>query len=240
MIVAAAGRGGRLGPGAPKALRLLAGEPLLVHAVRSLAAARSVDVLVVAAPPDAVSEVRALLADFVPDRVGLVVVAGGSSRQDSVRLALAVLPDDVDVVLVHDAARCLVPAALVESVVAAVRAGADAVVPGTPVADTVKRVDDGRVVETVDRSALRGAQTPQGFSRVVLMAAHQAAELDGAGPATDDAGLVVRMGGPVVLVPGSEEAFKVTRPIDLLLAEALLAERALLANRSEPAERGGR
>ena len=93
---------------------------------------------------------------------------------------------------------------------------------------------------TVDRSALRGAQTPQGFSRVVLMAAHQAAELDGAGPATDDAGLVERMGGPVVLVPGSEEAFKVTRPIDLLLAEALLAERALLANRSEPAERGGR
>ncbi len=234
MIVAAAGRGERLGPGAPKALRLLVGEPLLVHAVRSLVAALSLDLLVVAAPPDAVSEVRALLVDVVPDQVGLVVVPGGSSRQDSVRLALAVLPDDVDVVLVHDAARCLVPAALVESVVAAVRAGAGAVVPGLPVADTVKRVDDGRVVETVDRSALWGAQTPQGFSRVVLMAAHQATELDDAGPATDDAGLVERMGGTVVLVPGSEEAFKVTRPTDLLLAEALLAERA------ERAAGGGR
>lgn len=225
VIVAAAGRGERLGSGAPKALRLLVGEPLLVHSVRSLVAALSLDLLVVAAPPDAVSEVRALLADVVPERVGLMVVPGGSSRQDSVRRALEVLPDDVEVVLVHDAARCLVPVELVEAVVAAVRAGAAAVVPGLPVADTVKRVDDGRVVETVDRSALWGAQTPQGFSRVVLMAAHQAAELDDAGPATDDAGLVERMGGTVVLVPGSEEAFKVTRPIDLLLAEALLAER---------------
>ena len=225
VIVAAAGRGERLGSGAPKALRLLVGEPLLVHSVRSLVAALSLDLLVVAAPPDAVSEVRALLADVVPERVGLMVVPGGSSRQDSVRRALEVLPDDVEVVLVHDAARCLVPVELVEAVVAAVRAGAAAVVPGLPVADTVKRVDDGRVVETVDRSALWGAQTPQGFSRVVLMAAHQAAELDDAGPATDDAGLVERMGGTVVLVPGSEEAFKVTRPIDLLLAEALLGER---------------
>ena len=225
VIVAAAGRGERLGSGAPKALRLLVGEPLLVHSVRSLVAALSLDLLVVAAPPDAVSEVRALLADVVPERVGLMVVPGGSSRQDSVRRALEVLPDDVEVVLVHDAARCLVPVELVEAVVAAVRAGAAAVVPGLPVADTVKRVDDGRVVETVDRSALWGAQTPQGFSRVVLMAAHQAAELDDAGPATDDAGLVERMGGTVVLVPGSDEAFKVTRPIDLLLAEALLGER---------------
>lgn len=224
VVVAAAGRGERLGPGVPKALRLLAGEPLLVHAVRSLVAAPSVDLLVVAAPADDVSEVRALLADVVPSHVGLVVVAGGANRQESVRNALDVLPDDVDVVLVHDAARALVPVELVESVVAAVRAGAGAVVPGVAVPDTVKRVEDGLVTATVERVDLRSIQTPQGFSRVVLMAAYEVA--DPSSPATDDAGLVERMGIAVTVVAGADEAFKVTRPIDLTLAEAVLASRA--------------
>lgn len=230
-VVPAAGRGERLGPGTPKALRLLGGVPLLVHAVRALSAARSVDLVVVAAPADGVTQVRALLTDH---EVGaeVSVVAGGATRQESVRLALAALPADVDVVLVHDAARPLAPVELVDRVAAAVRDGADAVVPGLPVADTVKRVDPaGRVEETLDRSALRAIQTPQGFRRVVLETAHAAA--DGAGSdATDDAGLVERAGGTVVVVPGDEEAFKVTRPLDLLLAEALLARRRAL--RSQP------
>jgi len=230
-VVPAAGRGERLGPGTPKALRLLGGVPLLVHAVRALSAARSVDLVVVAAPADGVAQVRALLTDH---EVGAAVsvVAGGATRQESVRLALAALPADVDVVLVHDAARPLAPVELVDRVAAAVRDGADAVVPGLPVADTVKRVDPaGRVEETLDRSALRAIQTPQGFRRPVLEAAHAAA--DGAGSdATDDAGLVERAGGTVVVVPGDEEAFKVTRPLDLLLAEALLARRRAL--RSQP------
>jgi 2-C-methyl-D-erythritol 4-phosphate cytidylyltransferase len=229
VVVAAAGRGERLGPGEPKALRLLAGEPLVVHAVRSLVVAPSVDVIVVAAPADAVGQVRAMLADVVGDRVRLAVVAGGSDRQDSVYRALGVLPVDVDVVLVHDAARALVPVAVVEAVVAAVRSGAGAVVPALPVADTVKRAGDDRVVtQTVDRAELFAAQTPQGFRRVVLAAAHEAARAEGghADSATDDAGLVERVGGTVLLIGGSEEAFKVTRPIDLLLAEALLAARA--------------
>jgi 2-C-methyl-D-erythritol 4-phosphate cytidylyltransferase/2-C-methyl-D-erythritol 2,4-cyclodiphosphate synthase len=144
---------------------------------------------------------------------------------DSVRLALAAVPADIDVVLVHDAARPLVPAALVSDVVAAVRGGADAVVPGIPLADTVKRIDDAGIVrETPDRAALRAVQTPQGFRRAALEAAHAAA-----GPgaeATDDAGLVERGGGAVLVIPGHEEAFKVTRPQDLLLAEAVLAARA--------------
>jgi len=229
VVVAAAGRGERLGPGVPKALRLVAGEPLLVRAVRSLVAAPSVDLVIVAAPPDQVGAVRAMLADVLPPRVGLVVVAGGRSRQESVLRGLQVMPDEVDVVLVHDAARALVPVALIESVVAAVRAGAGAVVPAVPVADTVKRADsDGHVTATVDRAGLWSVQTPQGFSRVLLMAAHESAAMssvDGEGPTTDDAGLVERMGGTVTLVPGSEEAFKVTRPIDLLLAEAVLSRR---------------
>jgi 2-C-methyl-D-erythritol 4-phosphate cytidylyltransferase len=170
-----------------------------------------------------------MLADVMPERVALAVVAGGHSRTASVRLGLAVLPDEVDVVLVHDAARALVPAALVEAVVAAVRDGAGAVVPGLGVADTIKNVDEaGVVTATVDRSRLRSIQTPQGFSRVVLMAAHEAAaggEAGEADEATDDAGLVERIGGRVVVVPGSEEAFKVTTPLDLLLAQAVLGTR---------------
>lgn len=228
-VVPAAGRGERLGPGAPKALRLLGGVPILVHAVRALATARSVDLVVVAAPSDGVAEVSTLLAehgllDSAPGRAAAHVVAGGATRQDSVGLALAALPDDVDVVLVHDAARPLVPASLVDAVASAVRGGADAVVPGLPVADTVKSVDAADVVSaTLDRSSLRSIQTPQGFRREVLAAAHRAA--DPTAPATDDAGLVEAAGGKVVVVTGDEEAFKVTRPIDLVLAEAVLARR---------------
>ena len=224
-IVPAAGRGERLGPGSPKALRPLGGVPLLVHAVRALARARSVELVVVAAPPDDVQGVVELLRDQV---VGaeVRVVAGGVTRQESVRLALRQLPDTADVVLVHDAARPLVPPDLVDAVAAAVRGGADAVVPGIPVADTVKRVAGGGslVVETLDRGELRAVQTPQGFRRTVLEAAHEAASTRSA-EATDDAGLVEAIGGAVRVVPGAEEAFKVTRPLDLVLAEAVLARR---------------
>ena len=218
-IVPAAGRGERLGPGTPKALRLLGGVPLLVHAVRNLAAARLVDLVVVAAPPDQVTAVRALLADHHTGAT-LHVVPGGPTRPESVRAALAALPDAVAVVLVHDAARPLAPVELIDAVASAVRAGADAVVPGLPVTDTVKRVDGDVVTETVDRSALRSVQTPQGFRRNVLEEAH----LDlSDGGITDDAGLVERAGYSVIVVPGAEEAFKVTRPLDLVLAEAVLA-----------------
>lgn len=231
-IVPAAGRGERLGPGAPKALRELGGHPLLVHAVRALAVARAVGEVVVVAPAEALDDVRSLLrGDSVLDGLDtrVLVVAGGSTRQDSVRLGLAALSDKVDVVLVHDAARPLVPVELVDAVVAAVDAGADAVVPGLAVADTIKQVDEaGRVAKTLDRGALRAIQTPQGFRRTVLEAAHVAAfddGLDDATSATDDAGLVEGLGGTVMVITGSQEAFKVTRPLDLVLAEAVLARR---------------
>jgi 2-C-methyl-D-erythritol 4-phosphate cytidylyltransferase len=222
-VVPAAGRGERLGPGAPKALREVGGVPMLVRSVRTLAEARLVDVVVVAAPPHEVTSVRALLADHeVPAEV--CVVAGGATRQESVRLAVAALAPDVDIVLVHDAARPLVPVELVDAVAAAVRDGADAVVPGLPVTETIKEVDGASVVRTtLDRSALRAVQTPQGFRRALLEQAHAAADL----VATDDAGLVERLGRPVRVVPGAEEAFKVTRPLDLLLAEALISLRSV-------------
>ena len=214
VLVPAAGVGVRLGAGRPKALRELAGEPVLVHAVRGLRACPSVGPIVVAAPVADVDAVRDQLAAY-----DVLVVAGGAERQDSVRAALAALPAEVDLVLVHDAARCLTPVEVVERVVAALRSGAPAVVPVLPVADTVKQVADDRVVRTVDRAALVSVQTPQGFLRALLEQAHA----DGASGLTDDAGLVEAMGAPVVTVPGADEAFKVTRPLDLLLAEALLA-----------------
>ena len=214
-VVPAAGSGTRMGPGDPKALLLLAGEPLLVHAVRGLRAAPSIGPVVVAAPPDRVAEVTDLLS-----RYDVTVVAGGAERQDSVRRALAALPADVDLVLVHDAARALTPSALHEAVVAALRGGAEAVVPVLPVADTVKRVEGDRVVATVDRDDLRAVQTPQGFRRDVLEQAHEDISA-----VTDDAALVERLGRTVLTVPGDPEAFKVTRPFDLLVAEAVLRGR---------------
>ena len=216
VLVPAAGSGVRMEAGSPKALLPLAGEPLLVHAVRGLRAAPSVGPIVVAAPPDRVADVTDLLSSY-----DVIVVPGGVERQDSVRGALAALPADVELVLVHDAARALAPPGLVEDVVAALVAGADAVVPVVPVTDTVKRVEGDRVISTVDRSHLRAVQTPQGFRRSVLEEAHAQ---DHAG-ATDDAALVERLGRTVLTVPGDADAFKVTRPFDLLVAEAVLGAR---------------
>ncbi|MGA4540756.1 2-C-methyl-D-erythritol 4-phosphate cytidylyltransferase [Uniformispora flossi] len=236
VLVPAAGLGLRLGGGLPKALRELGDVPMLVHALRSLLSAPGVGAAVVAAPPDGVAEVRGLLARELGADAPVTVVAGGATRQESVSLALAALDGDCPVVLVHDAARPFVPVGVVEAVVAAVESGASAVVPALPVVDTVKEVvaEDGaeRVVRTVDRASLRAVQTPQGFRRDVLAAAHAAAAPGG--DTTDDAGMVERMGVAVTVVPGSEEAFKVTRPFDLLLAEALLAKRR--AERASDAE----
>lgn len=214
-IVAAAGRGERLGADVPKALLPVGGRPLVVHAVRMLRQA-GVETIVVAAPAQSVEEVRSL----VPEAV---VVAGGATRQASVRLALAALPAEIDVVLVHDAARGLAPVSVILAVLAAVDAGADAVVPVIPLADTVKEVDGaGVVVRTVDRSALRAVQTPQGFRRSVLEHAHAAGPAAGDG-ATDDAALVEALGLQVATVPGAPEAMKVTTPADVRVAELLAA-----------------
>jgi len=220
-VVPAAGRGERLGPGAPKALREVGGEPLLVHAVRGLWCSGAVDLVVVAAPPGAAEDVAGLLRTAVPDAT-LRVVEGGQARRQSVAAALAVLHPDTDVVLVHDAARAFTPPEVVRRVVQAIRDGAPAVVPVVPVTDTIKQVDARDDVEaTVDRTRLRAVQTPQGFRRDVLERAHR----QPGGDHTDDAGLVEAMGERVAVVAGSDEAFKVTRPLDLVLAEALLRSR---------------
>ncbi|WP_405779422.1 2-C-methyl-D-erythritol 4-phosphate cytidylyltransferase [Streptomyces sp. NBC_00859] len=227
-VIPAAGRGVRLGPGAPKALRAIDGTPMLVHAVRAMAGSRAVSLVVVVAPPDGAAEVEALLAGHLcPAGTELLVVPGGDTRQESVRLGIGVLPGSVSTVLVHDAARPLVPVGTVDAVIAAVRNGAPAVVPALPLADTVKQVEPRTggapepVVATPVRALLRAVQTPQGFDRALLARAHATVTHD----VTDDASMVEQLGVQVVVVPGHEEAFKVTRPLDLVLAEAVLARR---------------
>jgi 2-C-methyl-D-erythritol 4-phosphate cytidylyltransferase len=224
VIIPAAGLGLRLGGETPKAFREVGGESLLVHAVRGLKAATAADLacFVIAVPAGTEDVVFKELEPYV-GAARLRVVAGGAERSDSVRAALELVPvDGIDCILVHDAARSFVPPEVIERVVAAVRSGAPAVVPVIPVTDTIKRVDpDGRVVDTPDRSALVAVQTPQGFEPSLLRRAH-AVEVVGV---TDDAMLCERLGVAVQTVEGSEEAFKVTRPRDLLLAEWILAER---------------
>jgi 2-C-methyl-D-erythritol 4-phosphate cytidylyltransferase len=222
-LVPAAGRGIRLGAAIPKALVPVCGAPLLVHAVRGLMDAGCVDQVVVAAPPDMVDVVVTALNEFGMTEFGdhVRVVPGGGERSDSVRLALdealAARPD-TKVVLVHDAARAFTPPEVIRSVVDAVRGGHGAVIPVLPVADTVKQVDsDGRVIVTPDRTQLRVVQTPQGFDVDVLRRAHAQPDAQ----ATDDAGLVERLGEPVDTVAGHPHAMKITTPFDLVIAAAL-------------------
>jgi 2-C-methyl-D-erythritol 4-phosphate cytidylyltransferase len=214
-ILVAAGDGRRLGSAVPKAFCEVRGRTLLEHALGPFVAHAAVRDLVVVAPPALLGRCTELTG------AGVTVVAGGATRQASVRAGLAALAPDVDAVLVHDVARPFVPVEVIDRVLAALAGGAVAVIPGLPVTDTIKRVDAGHVVaETLDRSTLRAVQTPQGFDRAVLVAAHDAAP---SGDVTDDAGLVEARGATVVVVDGADEAFKITRPWDLVLAEAVTA-----------------
>ncbi|MHC1558701.1 2-C-methyl-D-erythritol 4-phosphate cytidylyltransferase [Actinomycetospora sp. C-140] len=221
-IVPAAGRGERLGLGRPKALAVVGGLTLVARAVDGLVEG-GVDVVVVVAPPGGEDGIRAAL-----DHRRATVVPGADDRVGSVAAALAAVPRDVEVVLVHDAARCLCPPEVVRAVIDAVRAGHRAVVPATPVADTLKRTGPGGVViATIDRTGLAAVQTPQGFEPATLRAAHEHArtgrEAGGPVTATDDAGLAEEIGVGVATVPGDPRAFKVTTPLDLAMAEALVA-----------------
>ena len=212
-IVSAAGSGERLGAGIPKAYVELCGRTMLEHAVDGLLGSGVIDRVVVAVPLDRVAETSALLDGRAH------VVAGGSERHDSVRLALDHVGEP-EFVLVHDAARPLTPVEQIRRVVAALADGLRAVIPVLPVVDTIKAVDaNGVVLGTPERSGLRAVQTPQGFSAELLRRAY---ERGGSVAATDDASLVENLGTPVHTVAGDPLAFKVTTPLDLRLARAVL------------------
>jgi 2-C-methyl-D-erythritol 4-phosphate cytidylyltransferase len=212
-VVPAAGSGERLAAGAPKAFVNLSGRPMLEYALEGLRNSGVVDSVVVAVPPNRTDEAKLVFGGDA------VIVAGGSDRTESVRLALAAI-GDAEFVLVHDAARALTPPSLIVRVVQALRSGHPAVVPALPVSDTIKAVDaNGVVLGTPERSGLRAVQTPQGFQTELLRRAYDRAA---AGGFTDDSSLVEATGTPVQVVEGDPLAFKITTPTDLLLAQALL------------------
>jgi 2-C-methyl-D-erythritol 4-phosphate cytidylyltransferase len=215
-LIPAAGSGTRLGADTPKAFIELKSVSLLARCV--LTFSRVVDVIVVAVPEGYLLEASDLLEDIEGE---VHIIEGGPDRQSSVAIALSVVPEDVDVVLVHDAARPLVPQRVIHSVIDAVRQGADGVVPVLPVVDTIKRIDvQGTVVETVNRDSLRRVQTPQGFLRSVLDEVHE----DPTILATDDAGLLEVSGYRVQTVMGDERALKITTMDDLHIALSYLEE----------------
>jgi 2-C-methyl-D-erythritol 4-phosphate cytidylyltransferase len=227
-LIVAAGSGERLGAGRPKALVEVGGRPLVQWSIDALAQVSTIEQVVVALPAGAHP------ARGLQPRPGVLFVDGGSSRSQSVHIALAAVQargGQDDLVLVHDAARPLVTPDLAEAVIAALESDADAhaAIAAMPVTDTVKRVDSaGAVHETLDRSSLWAVQTPQVFRRDALERALDigAEEL---ARATDDAWLIERDGGKVIVVAASDENLKVTTPLDLRVAELLLAERGAIA-----------
>jgi 2-C-methyl-D-erythritol 4-phosphate cytidylyltransferase len=217
-LIVAAGAGERLGIDRPKAFATLGGRPLLAESLHRLDVCPWIDAIVVAAP-QGWEEPAILLAEELAASKVVSSVTGGGTRADSVRAALSEVPEDAAVVLVHDAARPLLDDEVVERVLAPLGEGFDGAVPALPIADTVKRVDGRVVVETVDRAALVGAQTPQAFLADTLRRAYSG-DLAGA---TDCSSLVERVGGRVAIVDGDPRLLKVTTKADLALVESWLA-----------------
>jgi 2-C-methyl-D-erythritol 4-phosphate cytidylyltransferase len=218
-ILVAAGRGERLGASRPKAFVEIQGRSLLVRAAEALAAAPSVDALVAVVPEPQLADARSLLLGLGKK---CVACPGGARRQDSVLEGLKQAPaDDSALVLVHDAARPFVEVETIEAVVEAARE-TGAALPVLMLTDTVKRVQAGRVVGTLDRAELGAAQTPQGFRLGLLVQAYEKAFRDRV-TVTDEASAVERLGVPVAAVPGSPRNRKLTTPEDLAWAEQLLA-----------------
>jgi 2-C-methyl-D-erythritol 4-phosphate cytidylyltransferase len=216
-ILAAAGRGDRLGLDRPKAFAPLNNRPLVAEALERLEASDWIEGIVVAAPPEW-EEPCILVAEEVAAGKVAATVTGGESRSESVRAALAEVPDDATVVLVHDAARPLVTDEVIERVITGLGDGWDAAVPALPIADAVKRVEGEAVVETLDREALVTVQTPQAFVAVVL----REALAGDVSQAADCASLVEARGGRVRIVEGDPHLLKVTDPADLELVASWL------------------
>jgi len=222
VIIVAAGSGSRLGATEPKAFVSVGGRTILEHALGSVFAMAEPVQVVVVAPAAKLDDARRSSLTVAGAASGyLTVVPGGDTRQQSVAAGLAVLGDDVETVLVHDSARAFTPVSQLDAVVAEVRRTGAGVVPGLPVADTIKRIDwTGAVEQTVDRAPLVAVQTPQGFPRAELVAAYASATTD----YTDDAALFAAAGHPVTTIDGDSLAFKITTPWDLRRAEVIAAE----------------
>jgi 2-C-methyl-D-erythritol 4-phosphate cytidylyltransferase len=215
-VIVAAGRGERLGLDRPKAFAQLNGRPLLAESLERLERSDWIDSIVVVAPPDWEEPVILLAEELACGKVESVVT-GGETRAASVRAGLAAVPEDAAVAVIHDAARPVLAEEVLERLLTTLPEGWDGAVPAVPIPDTVKRVDGDRVVETLDRETLVGAQTPQAFVWPILRAAASGEE-----EATDCAALVEAKGGRVKVVAGDRRLIKVTEQDDLDLVAAWL------------------
>lgn len=217
-LVAAAGKGTRLGADLPKAYVPLRGRTLVERSVTAIETAEVADEIFVIVHPDMEAYARRVLRGH-----DVTFVHGGAERFDSVAQGLKAIPDADGAVLIHDAARALTPPGLFARVTRAVLEGNDAVIPTVPVVDTIKVVEDSVVIDTPDRSSLRAVQTPQGFDLAALRAANEAFFAEPF-DATDDASIMEHADHTVTTVAGDPMAFKITTPIDLLLAEHIAGE----------------
>jgi 2-C-methyl-D-erythritol 4-phosphate cytidylyltransferase len=216
-VLVAAGRGERLGLDRPKAFAALRGRPLLAESLERLESSDWIDAIVVVAPEEW-EEPAILLAEELGCGKVSASVTGGPSRAESVRIGVAEVPEDAAVIVVHDAARPLLPGEVIERVLAPLGEGWDGAVPGLPVADTVKRVRDDAVVETLPREELVAVQTPQAFDAAIL----RAALAGDVASASDCASLVEARGGRVKVVEGDRRLLKVTSAEDLAVVESWL------------------
>lgn len=221
-IIVAAGRGTRVGGEIPKQYRDLGGKAVLRHTVEALLACSEIDTVTVVIHPDDRPFYERSIGDLASDPRMRAPVSGGATRQASVLSGLrALAPAAPDIVLVHDAARPFVSAGVVAASIAAVREGADASVSAVPVADTLKRIDmgTGHVTQTIDRTALHAAQTPQAFAFAAIFRAHEAAAAQGLNTLTDDAGVAQWAGMKVAVTLGDPANVKITSAEDLMQAE---------------------
>ncbi|WP_449277591.1 2-C-methyl-D-erythritol 4-phosphate cytidylyltransferase [Leucobacter sp. GX24907] len=233
VVLVAAGRGTRLGSDEPKAFVELHGRAIIEFGISVATSLPRAGHLVVVVPESHAGRALEVIEQVLPERSPweVSVVAGGRERHESVRFGLDALPETVETVLVHDAARPFAGAELFERVISEVERTGDAVIPTVPVVDTLKRVDEnGFVEETVARDRLVAVQTPQGFPRELLVAAHATAQLQqtstGTSP-TDDAEVVQRAGGTVRVIAGEQRAHKLTVPADLAILEHILTTNVL-------------
>ncbi len=220
VVIVAGGTSTRTAGDELKQFRWVAGKPMLLHSLQAFMARADVVTVVCVVPQQYVADPPPWIFQCDVDR--LLLSVGGRTRTESARNGLEDLPDEAAIALVHDAARPLVDPALLDRVILASRDGR-CVVPGLPVVDTIKEVDDeGRVVKSLDRTHLWRAQTPQGFPRALIERAHREAKAANV-TGTDDAALCERIGIPVTIVPGSERAMKVTNESDFERIEVLFA-----------------
>lgn len=220
VVIVAGGTGSRVGGGELKQMRWVAGKPMLLHSLQTFQRLPDVGMVVCVMPQRYAGDPPPWL--FQCDLERMLISVGGRTRAESVANGLEDLPAACSTVLVHDAARPLADEAMIARVIAEAKRGHGAIA-ALPVVDTLKRVaEDGTILETVSRTGLWRAQTPQGFPREVIERAHREAKRGGwHSEATDDAALCERIGVPVTVVRGSEKAMKVTEEQDFARAEAL-------------------